>query len=150
MEAHKIIKNAFKELDSKNGGLIAKHTFFQIMHELNPEVIHDESIFNMFVDTCRVGDGDFVKYNDLIDYIFTGPVHGSDRPQKCLETVGSASITRQIQAATFRQLVAHFQANPQGCPAPEMMNLSGFCRNCVAKWYMKAAHDVGEAVDTDA
>ena len=66
-----------------------------------------------------------------------------------VDATGNESLTRQIQAATFRQLVAHFQANPQASN-PEMMNLSGFCRNCVAKWYMQAAHDAGEAVDTDA
>ncbi len=31
----------------------------------------------------------------------------------------------------------------------ELMNLAGFCRNCLAKWYRAAAEERGEALDSD-
>lgn len=41
------------------------------------------------------------------------------------------------EAAAFRRLVAHLQANPQ-VQNIDLMNLAGFCRNCLAKWYAAA------------
>ena len=32
----------------------------------------------------------------------------------------------------------------------ELMNLAGFCRNCLSKWYVAAAQEAGESVDYDA
>ena len=32
----------------------------------------------------------------------------------------------------------------------ELMNLAGFCRNCLSKWYVAAAAEAGEAVEYDA
>lgn len=50
------------------------------------------------------------------------------------------------QAAAFRRLVAHLQAHPQ-VQNIHLMNLSGFCRNCLSKWYQEAAAADGAALD---
>ena len=58
--------------------------------------------------------------------------------------------TRQrIEAAAFRKLVAHLRdrADVQNI---DMMNLAGFCRNCLSRWYQEAASDVGATLDTPA
>jgi len=44
----------------------------------------------------------------------------------------------QWQAAAFRRLVAHLQAHPE-VQNIDLMNLAGFCRNCLSKWYQEAA-----------
>lgn len=50
------------------------------------------------------------------------------------------------QAAAFRRLVAHLQAHPQ-VQNIDLMNLAGFCRNCLSKWYQEAAAADGAALD---
>ncbi len=52
----------------------------------------------------------------------------------------------EIEAATFRRLVAHLQANTE-LQNIDLMDLAGFCRNCLAKWYLAEAE--GREIDTD-
>lgn len=40
----------------------------------------------------------------------------------------------RVAAAAFRRLLAHLQAHPE-VQNIDLMNLAGFCRNCLAKWY---------------
>lgn len=54
----------------------------------------------------------------------------------------------KAEAAAFRGLVAHLQAR-QDVQNIDLMNLSGFCRNCMAKWYMTAANELGEEMNYD-
>ena len=44
----------------------------------------------------------------------------------------------QVEAAAFRALVAHLQAR-KDVQNIDLMNLSGFCRNCLSKWYSAEA-----------
>ncbi len=44
----------------------------------------------------------------------------------------------ELQAAAFRRLVAHFQGRTD-VQNIDLMNLSGFCRNCLSKWLVAAA-----------
>ncbi|PWQ96071.1 DUF1244 domain-containing protein [Leucothrix pacifica] len=55
----------------------------------------------------------------------------------------------KAEAAAFRGLVAHLQER-KDVQNIDLMNLSGFCRNCMAKWYMAAANELGEEMDYDA
>ncbi|HEY9135177.1 MAG TPA: DUF1244 domain-containing protein [Pseudomonadales bacterium] len=55
----------------------------------------------------------------------------------------------EIEAATFRRLLRHLDENKQ-VQNIELMNLAGFCRNCLAKWYMAEAEIRGENLDYDA
>lgn len=54
-----------------------------------------------------------------------------------------------IEAAVFRRLLAHLDSR-KDVQNIELMNLAGFCRNCLAKWYSAAASELGETVDDEA
>ncbi len=52
----------------------------------------------------------------------------------------------ELEAAAFRRLVSHFRERSD-VQNIDMMNLAGFCRNCLSKWYMAAAEEKGQAMD---
>ena len=52
----------------------------------------------------------------------------------------------QIEAAAFRGLMQHLQQRSD-VQNIDLMNLAGFCRNCLAKWYSAAAKDLGLEYD---
>jgi len=52
----------------------------------------------------------------------------------------------ELEAAAFRRLVAHFQERTD-VQNIDLMNLSGFCRNCLSKWYQEAANERGIDMD---
>ncbi len=54
-----------------------------------------------------------------------------------------------IEAAVFRRLLAHLDEH-NDVQNIDLMNLAGFCRNCLAKWYSAAAADLGETIDYEA
>ena len=54
-----------------------------------------------------------------------------------------------IEAAVFRRLVEHLDEN-KDVQNIDLMNLAGFCRNCLSKWYVAAAEEQGNAVDYEA
>tara|TARA_B110000503_G_C6882016_1_gene303127 strand:+ start:324 stop:611 length:288 start_codon:yes stop_codon:yes gene_type:complete len=51
-----------------------------------------------------------------------------------------------IEAAVFRRLLAHLDSR-KDVQNIDLMNLAGFCRNCLSKWYVSAAEAEGVAVD---
>ena len=55
----------------------------------------------------------------------------------------------EIEAAAFRRLLAHLDSR-KDVQNIDLMNLAGFCRNCLAKWYMAEAEQQGQAIDYDA
>lgn len=52
----------------------------------------------------------------------------------------------ELEAATFRRLVEHLRENTD-VQNIDLMNLAGFCRNCLSKWYLAAAEEKGEKLD---
>lgn len=48
----------------------------------------------------------------------------------------------EVEAAAFRRLLEHFRARAD-VQNIDVMNLAGFCRNCLAKWYRAAAAERG-------
>ena len=62
-----------------------------------------------------------------------------------MATVASDSI----EAAVFRRLLEHLDEHKE-VQNIDLMNLAGFCRNCLSKWYVAAAEERGEAVDYEA
>ncbi|MEM9331980.1 MAG: DUF1244 domain-containing protein [Pseudomonadota bacterium] len=48
----------------------------------------------------------------------------------------------ELEAAAFRRLVDHLQ-NRTDVQNIDLMNLAGFCRNCLSNWYQEAAGDKG-------
>jgi hypothetical protein len=53
--------------------------------------------------------------------------------------------TEKLEAAAFRALVAHLRARSD-VQNIELMNLAGFCRNCLSRWYREAAEGMGLAL----
>ena len=51
----------------------------------------------------------------------------------------------ELEAAAFRRLVAHLRERTD-VQNLDVMNLAGFCRNCLAKWYRAAAEERGVAL----
>jgi hypothetical protein len=52
-------------------------------------------------------------------------------------------LTRtELEAAAFRRLVEHLR-NRTDVQNIDLMNLAGFCRNCLSKWYRAAAEERG-------
>ncbi len=54
----------------------------------------------------------------------------------------------ELEAAAFRRLLAHLGSRPD-VQNIDLMNLAGFCRNCLANWYREAAEARGLAVTKD-
>jgi len=52
----------------------------------------------------------------------------------------------ELEAAAFRRLVAHLRENTD-VQNIDLMNLAGFCRNCLSKWYRAAAEERGLEMD---
>jgi len=51
-----------------------------------------------------------------------------------------------IEAAVFRRLLEHLDAR-KDVQNIDLMNLAGFCRNCLSKWYLAACEDAGVTMD---
>ncbi|MCB1389138.1 MAG: DUF1244 domain-containing protein [Rhodobacteraceae bacterium] len=59
-----------------------------------------------------------------------------------------ATRTR-IEAATFRRLVQHLMHDRPDAQNIDLMNLAGFCRNCLSRWYGEAAAAEGITLDKE-
>ena len=55
----------------------------------------------------------------------------------------------EIEAAVFSRLVSHLDSR-KDVQNLDLMNLSGFCRNCLAKWYSAEATERGEEITVDS
>ena len=54
--------------------------------------------------------------------------------------------TTELEAAVFRRLVQHLREHTE-VQNIDLMNLAGFCRNCLSKWYKAAAEEQGMVMD---
>jgi hypothetical protein len=59
------------------------------------------------------------------------------------------SSKTEIEAAVFRKLLSHLDSR-KDIQNIDLMNLAGFCRNCLAKWYSAEAEKRGEEVSIDS
>ncbi|WP_334193093.1 DUF1244 domain-containing protein [Pararhodobacter sp.] len=59
-----------------------------------------------------------------------------------------ATRTR-IEAATFRRLLQHLMHDRPDAQNIDLMNLAGFCRNCLSRWYGEAAAEEGITLDKE-
>ena len=55
----------------------------------------------------------------------------------------------ELEAAAFRRLVQHLRSQTE-VQNIDLMNLAGFCRNCLSKWYAAAAVERGLEIDKEA
>ncbi len=55
----------------------------------------------------------------------------------------------ELQAAAFRRLQQHLMQDRTDVQNIDLMNLAGFCRNCLSRWYQEAANERGIEMDKD-
>ena len=60
------------------------------------------------------------------------------------------NIKKELQSAAFERLIVHLRER-KDVQNIDLMNLAGFCRNCLSRWYREAAEKKGiEISDPDA
>jgi hypothetical protein len=60
------------------------------------------------------------------------------------------NIKKELQSAAFEKLISHLREK-KDVQNIDLMNLAGFCRNCLSRWYREAAEKKGiEISDLDA
>ena len=60
------------------------------------------------------------------------------------------NLKKEIQSATLERLMSHLDAR-KDVQNIDLMNLAGFCRNCLSRWYREEAEKKGvEMSDSDA
>lgn len=83
--------------------------------------------------------------------VSTGPadyVKGS--PLRKEENAMDEKTRVELEAAAFRRLLSHLRERTD-VQNIEMMNLAGFCRNCLSRWYRESAEERGlELTDPEA
>lgn len=62
--------------------------------------------------------------------------------------IDDPSFRAEVEAAAFRRLVEHLQQRTD-VQNIDIMNLAGFCRNCLSKWYTAAAKEHGVELDLE-
>ena len=62
--------------------------------------------------------------------------------------MSESDLKEKIEATTFRKIIKHLQDN-KDLQNIDLMNLAGFCRNCISKWYVEAAKEHGNKVEYD-
>lgn len=55
----------------------------------------------------------------------------------------------ELQAAAYRRLQKHLMQDRTDVQNIDMMNLTGFCRNCLSRWYQEAAAERGIEMTKD-
>ena len=61
----------------------------------------------------------------------------------------STDLTTRLEAAAFRRLLEHLRTHTE-VQNIDLMITAGFCRNCLADWYLEAAQAEGVALDKEA
>jgi uncharacterized protein len=83
-----------------------------------------------------------------VEYHVKEFVVGTAKPY--LRTMSIDDKTRiELEAAVLRRLVAHLRTRSD-VQNIDLMNLAGFCRNCLSNWMQDAAKERGIALDKDA
>ena len=54
----------------------------------------------------------------------------------------------EIESAIFNRLINHLKNEPE-IQNIDLMNLAGFCRNCLSKWYVEEASALGESINEE-
>jgi hypothetical protein len=68
-----------------------------------------------------------------------------DFPKQSPQDAGQEAI----EAAVFRRLLQHLDSR-KDLQNIDLMNLAGFCRNCLSKWYAQASSEAGVELDKEA
>jgi hypothetical protein len=80
---------------------------------------------------------------------FDRAIHPDNKEHPDMSDTNPGEQATRIEAAVFRRLLQHLDSRTD-VQNIDLMNLAGFCRNCLSKWYMAAAEEEGLSVDYDA
>ena len=58
------------------------------------------------------------------------------------------NLKKELQSAAFERLIKHLRER-KDVQNLDLMNLAGFCRNCLSKWYLAAAEKKNITLDYD-
>ena len=61
-----------------------------------------------------------------------------------------SAMQTELEAAAFRRLIQHLMQDRPDVQNIDMMNLAGFCQNCLSRWYDEAAAERGVAIGKEA
>ena len=56
------------------------------------------------------------------------------------------NIKKELQSATFERLISHLQKR-KDVQNLDLMNLAGFCRNCLSRWFREEAEKKGITIN---
>jgi hypothetical protein len=59
------------------------------------------------------------------------------------------ALSEKLEAAAFRALMDHLLVKRPDVQNIDLMNLAGFCRNCLSRWYQEAAEGMGVPMTKD-
>ena len=85
-----------------------------------------------------------VKYSNF-NLVYEIILKLSNEPEKIMDD----KTKLEIEAAAFRSLKAHLMEKRTDVQNIDLMNLAGFCRNCLARWYQEAANERGVSMDKE-
>ena len=113
--------------------------------EIRQDLIADDSGVAQWAERLEIALRDALEQMGPPAIVFTRPLSHPSPP-------GGPNMdekTRtEIEAAAFRRLVAHLRQRTD-VQNIDMMNLAGFCRNCLGDWYRQAAAEKGIALEKD-
>ncbi len=61
----------------------------------------------------------------------------------------NSDLQKELEAAAYRRLRDHLQKRTD-VQNIDLMNLAGFCRNCLSRWYQEEAAERGIEIDKDS
>ena len=87
----------------------------------------------------------------ILNFRITNSILFLNKPLKSskIKATMNQSSKTEIEAAVFRKLLSHLDSR-KDVQNIDLMNLAGFCRNCLAKWYSAEAEERGEEVSVDS
>jgi uncharacterized protein len=98
-----------------------------------------------------LGDGELLGGQDVVRPLVLGPArrrigHGANATVRRVEK----ATRTELEAAAFQRLVEHLRERTD-VQNIDLMELAGFCRNCLSRWYREAAEEHGvELSDPEA
>jgi hypothetical protein len=78
----------------------------------------------------------------------TKPGRAAGRTQAKSAAAQATNLDVELEAAVLRRLLRHFDER-KDVQNIELMTLAGFCRNCLSKWLVEAAHERGVELDIE-
>ena len=114
-----------------------------VLIEVRQDLIADKHGVKLWAGRLSSALEDAIKAMGTPEIRFTRPLAANTGGPQMDEKTRT-----ELEAAAFRRLVAHLRARTD-VQNIDMMNLAGFCRNCLGDWYREAAAEKGIALEKD-